>query len=118
MFFKVKQDNKVATKVLYNVKGIDQSGHKDILGFYACESEWAHFQLGVLNDLKARWGEDILIACVDELKGFPEAINPIFRTPLELRNQLKSRQYDCKKLLTSYIFTPVIDPFYKIGNVR
>lgn len=41
MFFKVKQDNKVSTKVIYNIMGIDMSGRKDILGFYACESEGA-----------------------------------------------------------------------------
>lgn len=78
MFFKVKQDNKVITKVIYNIMGISQSGHKDILGFYACESEGAHFWLSVLNDLKARGVEDILIACIDGLKGFPEASNTQF----------------------------------------
>ena len=54
MFFKVKQDNKVTTKVLYNIMGINSLGHKEILGFYPAESEGAHFWLGVLNDLKAR----------------------------------------------------------------
>lgn len=49
MFFKVRQDNKVTTKVLYNIMGINQSGHKDILGFYSCESEGAHFWLSVLS---------------------------------------------------------------------
>lgn len=96
MFFKVKQDNKVGTKVLYNIMGISQSGHKDILGFYACESEGAHFWLTVLNDLKSRGLEDILIACIDGLKGFPEAINTAFpKTEVQLclvhqiRNSLK-----------------------------
>jgi putative transposase len=96
MFFKVKQDNKVTTKVIYNIMGISQSGHKDILGFYACESEGAHFWLSVLNDLKARGVEDILIACIDGLKGFPEAINTAFpSTEIQLcivhqiRNSLK-----------------------------
>lgn len=78
MFFKVKQDGKVSQKVLYNVMGINQNGHKEILGFYACESEGASFWLSVLNDLKARGVEDILIACIDGLKGFPEAINASF----------------------------------------
>lgn len=78
MFFKVREDGKVATKVLYNIMGINQSGHKDILGFYACESEGAHFWLSVLNDLKARGVQDILIACIDGLKGFPEAISSAF----------------------------------------
>lgn len=96
MFFKARHDNKVMTKVIYNVMGIDEHGHKDILGFYACESEGAHFWLAVLNDLKARGVEDILIACIDGLKGFPEAINTAFpRTEVQLcivhqiRNSLK-----------------------------
>ena len=78
MFFKAKQENKVVTKVIYNIMGITRSGHKEILGFYACESEGSHFWLGVLNDLKARGVEDILIACIDGLKGFPEAIQAAF----------------------------------------
>lgn len=78
MYFKVREESAVRTKVMYNIMGIDSSGHKDILGFYICESEGASFWLGVLNDLKARGVEDILIACVDGLKGFPEAINTAF----------------------------------------
>lgn len=96
MFFKVKQENKVVSRAVYNIMGIDQYGRKDILGFYACETEGAHFWLGVLNDLKARGVEDILIACVDGLKGFPEAINSAFpHTEVQLcivhqiRNSLK-----------------------------
>lgn len=96
MFFKVRQDNKVTTKVVYNIMGINQNGHKDILGFYACESEGAHFWLGVLNDLKTRGMKDILISCIDGLKGFPEAINTVFpKTEIQLcivhqiRNSLK-----------------------------
>jgi putative transposase len=97
MFFKVRQDNKVTTRVIYNIMGITGSGHKEILGFYACESEGAHFWLGVLNDLKARGVQDILIACIDGLKGFPEAINAAFpKTEVQLcvvhqiRNSLKN----------------------------
>ena len=96
MFFKVRVDGKVTTRVIYNVMGIDISGQKDILGFYSCESEGAHFWLGVLNDLKARGVEDILISCIDGLKGFPEAINTAFpHTEIQLcivhqiRNSLK-----------------------------
>lgn len=75
----------MVTKVIYNIMGISRSGHKEILGFYACESEGAHFWLGVLNDLKARGVEDILIACIDGLKGFPEAINAAFpQTEIQL----------------------------------
>lgn len=97
MFFKVKQDNKVVTKSIYNIMGINESGYKEILGFYACESEGAHFWLSVLNDLKTRGVNDILIACIDGLKGFPEAINTAFpKTEVQLcvvhqiRNSLKN----------------------------
>ena len=96
MYFKVKQDNKVSTKVVYNVLGINKEGRKDILGFYTCESEGSHFWLGVLNDLKTRGVQDILIACIDGLQGFPEAINAAFpKTEVQLcivhqiRNSLK-----------------------------
>lgn len=97
MFFKVRQDNKVVTKVVYNIMGITTTGRKEILGFYACESEGSHFWLSVLNDLKARGVEDILIACIDGLKGFPESINTAFpKTEIQLcivhqiRNSLKN----------------------------
>ena len=85
IFFKIRQDGKVVTRVLYNIMGIRQDGHKEILGFYACESEGASFWLSVLNDLKARGIKDILIGCVDGLKGFPEAISAAFpRTEIQL----------------------------------
>ncbi len=78
MFFKARENGKVVTKAIYNILGINQEGHKDILGFYIAESEGSHFWLGILNDLKARGVEDILIACVDGLVGFPEAIAASF----------------------------------------
>ncbi len=65
-------------KCMYNILGIDQNGRKEVLGFYLAESEGANFWLGVLNDLKERGVEDILIACVDGLKSFPTAINSVF----------------------------------------
>lgn len=85
MFFKVRQDGRVRTQVLYTIMGIDSSGMKDVLGFYVGHKEGANFWLSVLNDLKERGVEDILIACVDGLKGFPEAINTIFpQTEIQL----------------------------------
>lgn len=85
MFFKAREDGKVVTKTVYNILGVNQSGHKDILGFYIAEGEGAHFWLGVLNDLKSRGVSDILIACIDGLKGFPEAISASFpRTEIQL----------------------------------
>jgi transposase-like protein len=85
MFFKTREDGKVVTKAIYNLLGINQDGKKDILGFYVSESEGSHFWLGILNDLKARGVEDILIACVDGLKGFPDAIKASFpKTEVQL----------------------------------
>lgn len=85
MFFKAREGGKVVTKAVYNLLGINQFGHKDYLGFYIAESEGAHFWLGVLNDLKARGVEDIFIACIDGLKGFPEAIEAAFpKTEVQL----------------------------------
>ena len=80
MFFKAREEGKVIRKVVYNILGINQQGEKEILGFYTAESEGAHFWLSVLNDLKNRGVEDILIACVDGLTGFPEAIQSAFPT--------------------------------------
>jgi putative transposase len=75
---------------------LTQSGYKEILGFYLAESEGANFWLGVLNDLKARGIEDILIVCIDGLTGFPEAITAAFpKTEIQLciihqiRNSIK-----------------------------
>lgn len=85
MFFKAREDGAVVTKVMYNIMGINESGMKEILGFYVCGSEGSSFWLSVLNDLKARGIEDILIACVDGLKGFPEAISTAFpKTEVQL----------------------------------
>ena len=62
MFYKVRENGAVTTKVMYNIMGINKNGFKDILGIYFCESEGASFWLGVLNDLKARGVADIMIA--------------------------------------------------------
>ncbi|MBW2005682.1 MAG: IS256 family transposase [Deltaproteobacteria bacterium] len=78
MFFKAREEGKVIQKAVYNILGINQEGRKEILGFYAAETEGANFWLGVLNDLKNRGVEDVLIACVDGLTGFPEAIQSAF----------------------------------------
>ncbi|MBA3814720.1 MAG: IS256 family transposase [Alphaproteobacteria bacterium] len=85
MYFKSRENGRVITKVIYNILGINQEGYKDILGFYVAESEGANFWLGVLNDLKQRGVQDVLIACVDGLTGFPEAIKGVFpRTEIQL----------------------------------
>jgi putative transposase len=57
---------------------VDIEGKKDLIGMYVSESEGAKFWLSVITDLKNRGVEDILIACIDGLKGFPEAIATVF----------------------------------------
>src|SRR5690606_29734251 len=74
MHYKVKEDHRVVSGAVYNVLGIDRHGHKELLGMYVSESEGANFWMGVLTDLQNRGVEDILIACIDNLKGFAEAI--------------------------------------------
>jgi transposase-like protein len=78
MFFKVREEGRVITKAVYTILAFNVAGQRDVLGFYCASSEGAHFWLQVLNDLKNRGVQDILIACVDGLKGFPEAIESVF----------------------------------------
>lgn len=78
MVFKVKTQGVVKHKCLYNVLGLNTEGKKEILGIYLAETEGAKFWLQVLTDLQNRGVEDILIVCIDNLKGFPEAIETIF----------------------------------------
>jgi len=94
--YKVREDGHYISKAFYTVLGVTVEGKKEILGLYLGESEGAKFWLQVLTDLHNRGVEDILIASIDGLKGFPEAINAIFpNTEIQLcivhqiRNSLK-----------------------------
>ena len=79
MYYKVKGENgQVVTRCLYNILGIDLEGRKHILGMYIAECEGAKFWLSVLTDLHQRGVKDILIACIDNLSGFEEAILSIY----------------------------------------
>ncbi len=78
MHYKVREGSSVVTRAVYNILGVSLSGTKDLIGMYLSESEGAKFWLSVLTDLKSRGVEDILIACIDGLKGFPEAISATF----------------------------------------
>jgi len=76
--YKVKEDGRYISKAFYTVLGVCVYGKKEILGLYLNESECAKFWLQVLTDLQNYGVKDILIASVDGLKGFPEAINSVF----------------------------------------
>lgn len=78
MHYRVKEDGKVTSRAIYNIIGINTEGKKDLLGMYISESEGANFWLQVLTDLNNRGLEDILIASIDNLKGFAEAIRTIY----------------------------------------
>lgn len=77
--YKVMDDkNRPVCRAIYNVLGINRDGYKELLGMYISKSEGANFWLSVLTDLQNRGVNDILIACIDNLKGFAEAINSVY----------------------------------------
>ena len=75
---KIRQDKQVINKAVYLALGVNLEGQKELLGMWLSENEGAKFWLGVLTELQNRGVKDILIACVDGLKGFPDAINTVY----------------------------------------
>ena len=97
---KIRQDKQVINKVVYLALGVNLEGHKELLGMWLSENEGAKFWLNVLTELQNRGVKDILIACVDGLKGFPDAIKAVFpETKIQLcivhmvRNAMKYVPY-------------------------
>jgi len=83
--YKVREDGRVVTKAVYCVIGVNQEGYRDLLGLYIGAAESAKFWMQVLTDLQTRGLEDILIACIDNLSGFVEAIGEIYpKTDVQL----------------------------------
>ena len=76
--YKVKDNGRYASKAIYTILALNMEGKKDVLGLYLSENEGANFWLSVLTDLNNRGVKDILIASVDGLTGFPDAINAIY----------------------------------------
>jgi putative transposase len=76
---KLRREGKVQNTALYTVLGVDLDGHRDVLGHWVGDGgEGANFWLSVISDLQSRGVEDILIACVDGLSGFSDAIHAVF----------------------------------------
>ena len=73
-----RQDGKNINKALYVALAINWEGRKEVLGLWLADTEGAKFWMGVLTDIKNRGTEDILIACMDGLTGFPEAVKAVF----------------------------------------
>lgn len=102
--YKVREEGRIVTKAAYIALGINGEGYKDILGIWIGENEGAKFWLKVCNELKNRGVEDILIVCIDGLRGFPDAIHTVFpETRIQLciihqiRNTLKYISYKDQK---------------------
>ena len=76
--YNVRCEGRIVKKAVYIAIGINMDGKKDVLGMYVGENESARYWLSILNGLKNRGVEDILIACVDGLNGFPEAISAVY----------------------------------------
>lgn len=95
--YKIRDESrKVTSKAAYTCLAVNMEGHKDLLGLWISEAEGANFWLNILTELKNRGVEDIFIASIDGLTGFPEAINSVFpKTEIQLciihqiRNTLK-----------------------------
>jgi transposase-like protein len=93
LHYKVRHEGRVITRAMYTVLALRLDGHKELLGLYISESEGARFWLGVLSDWQSRGVNDILVASVDGLKGFPQAIESIFpytRVQLCLVHQMRN----------------------------
>lgn len=76
--YKVRHNGQIEHRAVYCILAIDCYGHKQLLGLYVSENEGAKFWLSVLTDLQNRGVEDVLIVCIDNLKGFAEAIESIY----------------------------------------
>ena len=116
--YKIKDDGRYINKAVYTVLGLNTEGHKELLGLYLSESEGARYWLEVLTDLHNRGIQDILIACVDGLTGFDEAIHSVFpHTEVQLcvihqiRNSLR---YVASK--DQKAFTADLKPVYRAAN--
>ncbi len=105
---KIRENKRVINKSLYIALGINLQGHKELLGLWLAETEGAKFWLSVLTELKSRGLQDILIACIDGLKGFPQAIEAEYpQTKIQLcivhmvRNSLKFVSWKDYKAVTA-----------------
>jgi putative transposase len=108
LVIKIREDNRVQSKAFYLALGVNLEGQKELLGIWVSANEGAKFWLHVLTELKNRGVEDILIACVDGLTGFPDAIASVFpKTEVQLcivhmvRNSLKFVGWKTRKSVAS-----------------
>jgi putative transposase len=109
---KCRDEGRVENKSVYLAIGVSMEGEKEVLGLWVSQNEGAKFWLSVVNELRSRGVEDILIACVDGLKGFPEAIGAVFpNTQVQLcivhmiRNSLAFVSYKDRRVIVQDLKT-------------
>lgn len=107
-----RTEGKAVKKSVYIALGLDIEGKKDVLGLWISETEGAKFWMGIVTELNNRGVEDIFIACIDGLKGLPEAINAVFpKTRIQLcivhmiRNSTKYVSYKERKIICTDLKT-------------
>ena len=112
LFVKSRQEGPIRNKAVYLALGINLQGEKELLGLWMAETEGAKFWLSVFNELKTRGVDDCFIACVDGLKGLPEAIEAVYpRTRVQLcivhqvRNSLKYVTWKDRKAVAASLRT-------------
>jgi len=108
LYVKMRHEGRVENRAVYVAVGIKMDGHKDVLGLWTGNTEGSKFWLTILTELKNRGMQDVFIACVDGLKGFPEAIEAVFpRTLVQLcivhmvRNSLNYVNWKERKLVAA-----------------
>lgn len=116
MHFKVRENGKVVSKAVYNILGVNRDGEKQVLGIYFGDNESSSFWRNVLHELQQRGVKDIFVACIDNLRGFADAIEDLFpQTDVQLclvhqmRNSIKYASHkdvrplvqDLKKIYTA-----------------
>ena len=117
---KIRDEGLVRNKAVYLAIGVRCSGHKEVLGLWIEQTEGAKFWLRVMNELKARGVSDILVAVVDGLKGFPEAITAVFPDTVVqtcivhlIRNSIQLASWKDRKALAA-----ALKPIYQADHVE
>src|ERR1700722_11191252 len=120
LMVKVREDRSVRNRACYLAIGVSVEGEREVLGIWWQETEGAKFWLAVLNDLRHRGGEDVLVCCVDGLNGFPEAIEAVFPQAWvqscivhQIRNSMRFVAYQERKRIAADL-----KPIYRAINAE
>jgi transposase-like protein len=118
MYFKVRDQGVVKTKCIYSILGVTREGEKEVLGIYFGENESSTFWRQVLHDLKLRGVQDIFIACIDNLKGFADAIEDLYPAA-DVQLCLVHQMRNSMKYITDKDLRPMVKDLkmiYKANN--